>query len=85
MLKIDYILLARHFRAETSEPENRQIDIWRTENLTNTLIYKRLQIIGDKEINPIPEIIGKEETIVWKKIITKILAEEKSSVHGKCE
>ncbi len=76
MLKIDYILLARHFRVETSEEENRQINVWRDECITNTLTYKRLQIISEKEINPVPEIISKEETIVWKKIITKILKEE---------
>ena len=80
MLKIDYILLARHFRADTSEEENRQINIWRDESITNTLTYKRLQKVGKKEINPIPEFISKEETIVWKKIITKILAEEETSV-----
>ncbi|MDZ7899389.1 MAG: hypothetical protein U5N85_15360 [Arcicella sp.] len=76
MLKIDYILLARHFREETSEQENYQINIWRDESITNTLTYKRLQRVGEKEINPIIEVISKEETIVWKKIITKILAEE---------
>jgi hypothetical protein len=78
MLKIDYILLARHFRAETSETENCQINTWRNESITNTLTYKRLQRVGEKEINPVPEIISKEETIVWKKIITKILAEEEA-------
>jgi hypothetical protein len=82
MLKIDYILLARHFRAETSEDENRQITIWRDESITNTLTYKRLQRVGEKEINSIPAVISKEETIAWKKIITKILAEEDSSVNG---
>ena len=76
MLRIDYILLARHFRAETSEAENRQINVWLHEGITNTLTYERLQRIGEKEINPVPEVISKEETIVWKKIITKILAEE---------
>lgn len=75
MLKIDYILLARHFRTETSEGENQQINIWRDESITNILIYKRLQRISEKEINPVPEIMSKEETIVWKKIITKILGE----------
>lgn len=75
MLKIDYILLARHFRTETSERENQQINIWRDESITNALIYKRLQRISEKEINPVPEIMSKEETIVWKKIITKILGE----------
>jgi hypothetical protein len=76
MVKIDYILLARHFREETSEEENRHINIWRDESITNTLTYKRLQKISEKEINPEPLVISKEETIVWKKIITKILAEE---------
>ena len=76
MLKIDYILLARHFREQTSEAENRQIDVWRDESVTNTLTYKRLQRVGKEEISPLPQIISKEETIIWKKIITKILAEE---------
>ena len=76
MLKIDYILLARHFRGQTLEIENQRIKIWRDESITNTLTYKRLQRIGEKEINPITEVISKEETIMWKKIITKILAEE---------
>ena len=76
MLKIDYILLARHFRGQTLEMENQRINIWRDESVTNTLTYERLQRIGEKEINPIMEVISKEETIIWKKIITKILAEE---------
>lgn len=76
MLKIDYILLARHFRAKTSEEENRKINIWRDESINNNLTYKRLQRLGEKEINPVPEVTSKEETIVWKKIITMILAEE---------
>ena len=58
------------------EIENQRIKIWRDESITNTLTYKRLQRIGEKEINPITEVISKEETIMWKKIITKILAEE---------
>ena len=76
MLKIDYILLARHFRGQTLEMENQRINIWRDESVTNTLTYERLQRISEKEINPIMEVISKEETIIWKKIITKILAEE---------
>ncbi len=76
MLKIDYILLARHFRTETSEEENLQIEVWRDESIINTLTYKRLQRVGEEEINPTPEVISKEETFAWKKIITKILAEE---------
>ena len=76
MLKIDYILLARHFRAETCEEENRQIVVWREENIANILTYKRLQRVSEQEINPLPQIFSKEETIIWKKIITKILAEE---------
>ena len=82
MLKINYILLARHFREETSEEENRKINIWRDENITNTLTYKRLQRISESEINSVPRFISKEETTVWKKIITKIL-EEEEPVH--CE
>ena len=78
MLKIDYILLARHFREETSEEENRQIDVWRDESITNILTYKRLKKVGEKEMSSTPEVISKEETIVWKKIITKILAEEET-------
>lgn len=76
MLKIDYISLARHFQSETSEAENRQIDTWRDESITNTLTYNRLQKISEAEINPVPQIVSKEEIMIWKKIVTKILAEE---------
>ena len=81
MLKIDYILLARHFREETCEQENRQINLWRDESITNALTYKRLRKISESEISPLSQTISKEETIIWKKIITKILAEEDFSVH----
>ena len=76
MLKIDYILLARHFQSGTSSAENRQINTWRDKSITNTLIYKRLQKISEAEINPVPQIVSKEEIMIWKKIVTKILAEE---------
>jgi hypothetical protein len=76
MLKIDYILLARHFREETSEVENTKIISWREESIINSLTYKRLQCVSTTERVPIEQQkITKEETKVWKKIITKILEE----------
>jgi hypothetical protein len=83
MLKIDYILLARHFREETSEEENMRIHSWRDESIINSLTYKRLESVSTTERLPIEQQkITNEETKVWKKIITKILAEEETSVHG---
>lgn len=80
MLKIDYILLARHFRGETSEEDNITIDLWRNESVMNGLTYKRLESVSKSENSTEEKIISKEETIVWKKIITKILAEEDSPI-----
>jgi hypothetical protein len=83
MLKIDYILLARHFREETLEEENVTIIAWENESTINRLTYNRLKNICYKERLPIEEQkITKEETKAWKKIITKILEEEDLSVHG---
>jgi hypothetical protein len=77
MLKIDYILLARHFREETLEEENVTIIAWQNENVINTLTYNRLKNLCCQERVPIEEQqITKEETKAWKKIITKILEEE---------
>lgn len=77
MLKIDYILLARHFREETLEEENLSIIAWQNENIFNSLTYNRLKNVCCREQVPIDEqIITEEETKAWKKIITKILAEE---------
>jgi hypothetical protein len=82
MLKIDYILLARHFREETLEEENQMIMTWRNESVINSLTYNRLKNICHQEKIPIEEQkITKAETKVWKKIITKILS-EKEAVHG---
>ena len=83
MLKIDYILLARHFREETSEDENTKIISWREESIINCLTYNRLKSVDTTERLPIEQQkITKEETKVWKKIITKILEEEDLSVNG---
>lgn len=77
MLKIDYILLARHFREETLEEENVSIITWQNESVINNLTYKRLKNVCHQERVPIEEQkITKEETKAWKKIITKILEEE---------
>ena len=74
MLKIDYILLVRHFREETLEEENVMIIAWQNENVINSLTYNRLKNVCFKERMPIEEQkITKEETKAWKKIITKIL------------
>ena len=74
MLKIDYILLAKHFRGETSEGENTTIDLWRNASIINSLTYKRLQNVS-KSGHLIEKKISKEEALIWKKIITKILEE----------
>ena len=77
MLKIDYILLARHFREETLEEDNITIMAWKNECITNHLTYHRLKNICQSEQMPVEEQkITKAETKVWKKIINKILAEE---------
>ena len=77
MLKIDYILLARHFREETLNEENATIIAWQNENVINTLTYNRLKNVCCQEQVLIEEQkITKEETKAWKKIITKILEEE---------
>ncbi len=83
MLKIDYILLARHFREETLEEENVTITAWQNESVINSLTYNRLKNVCCQERVPIEEKqITQEETKAWKKIITKILAEEDLSVNG---
>ena len=77
MLKIDYILLARHFREETLEEENLTILAWQNESIINKLTYNRLKKIYQSDRVPIDEQkITKEEMIAWKKIITKILEEK---------
>ena len=77
MLKIDYILLVRHFREETLEEENVAIVAWRNANMLNSLTYNRLKNVCCRERVPIEErIITKEETKAWKKIITKVLEEK---------
>jgi hypothetical protein len=79
MLKVNYILLARHFREETLEEENVTIIAWQNESVINTLTYNRLKNICNQERVPIEEQqITKEETKAWKKIITKILEEEEA-------
>jgi hypothetical protein len=77
MLKIDYILLVKHFREETLEEENLTILAWQNESITNKLTYKRLRKIYQKDCVPSDnQKIGKEETKEWKNIITKILEEK---------
>ena len=77
MLKIDYILLARHFREETLEEENVSIIAWQNESILNSLTYNRLRNVCCREQVPIDEqIITEEETMVWKKIVSRILQEE---------
>jgi hypothetical protein len=82
MVKIDYILLAKHFRGETSEMENNNIVFWRDESLVNASTYDRLKKVNNQEVATEERVITKEEKIIWKKIITKILAEEDSSVNS---
>ncbi len=77
MLKIDYILLARHFKEETLEEENLKILAWKNESIINKLTYNRLKKICQSNCVPVDEQkITKEEMKVWKNIITKILEEQ---------
>ena len=76
MLKIDYILLVRHFREQTSGDEECKITSWRNENTINSLTYNRLYtVFKTEQVSLEEQKITKEETVVWKKIITKILEE----------
>ena len=76
MLKVDYILLARHFREETLEEENVLIIAWQNENIINFLTYNRLKNVCYREQIPVDEQkTTKEESKAWKKIIAKILTE----------
>lgn len=76
MLKIDYILLARHFREETLEEENTTILAWQNESVVNKLTYNRLKKIYQlDQISVDEQKITKEEMKAWKKIITKIFEE----------
>ena len=76
MLKIDYILLAKHFREETSERENLTIVAWQNESIINELTYHRLKKNCQLDRILVEEQkITREETKAWKKIITKILEE----------
>ena len=78
MLKIDYILLVKHFRAQTSDEEETKIISWRNENIINNLTFNRLYNIFKTEQTSLEEQkISKEEIIAWKKIISKILKEDK--------
>ena len=77
MLKIDYILLARHFREQTSEEEKSKIVFWQNENTINSLTYNRLyNVFKTEQTLREEQKISKEETIVWKKIIIKILEDK---------
>ena len=77
MLKIDYILLVKHFRDKTSEEEKNKIISWRNENLINNLTYNRLYtVFKTEQVSREEQKITKEETIAWKNIIIKILKEQ---------
>ncbi|MCU0468791.1 MAG: hypothetical protein MUF58_09330 [Arcicella sp.] len=62
--------------------ENNNIVVWRNESLVNTLTYDRLKKVNNQETATEEKVITKEEKIIWKKIITKILSEEDSSVNS---
>ena len=77
MLKVDYIILVRHFRGETLEKENASIVAWQNESIINSLTYDRLKNVCYQEQIPVDEQkITKEESKAWEKIITKILTEK---------
>ena len=79
MLKIDYILLIRHFRRETLDDENIAIITWQSESVINSLTYKRLKNVYSQESLPIAEKkVSNEEAKIWKKIIHQIMEEEKN-------
>ena len=77
MLKIDYILLVKHFRDKTSEEEEYKITSWRNENTINSLTYNRLYtVFKTEQVSLEEQKITKEETLVWKNVINKILKEK---------
>lgn len=70
MVKVDYILLSRHFRGETTEEENAMILLWIEQNIVNTLTYQRQKkaflLTNDADI---------KEIQLWKEIMGKIVEE----------
>ncbi|WP_221432435.1 hypothetical protein [Arcicella rosea] len=75
MKKIDYILLSRHFRGETSEPENQQICCWKESCSINRRTYERLSRLCSEERKVDENQDNLEEVERWSSILSKILAE----------
>ncbi len=66
MKDVDYILLLKHFRGETTDDENAMIVVWKEQNVVNSLTYKRQFHLFQHT----------EETKIWKNILSKITKED---------
>lgn len=75
MIKFDYVLLARHFRGDTSDDEDRLIASWENGTFINGATYQRLFKLHSTDNQPIT-ILKREETIAWKKILTKLFEDD---------
>lgn len=75
MFKFDYVLLTRHFRGTTSDDEDREIASWEGGAFLRGATYQRLlklQSNNDESLT----ILKREETKIWKKILTKLFEDE---------
>ncbi len=75
MFKFDYVLLARHFRGDTSDDEEREIASWEGGTFIHGPTYQRLLNLHRTNDQPLT-ILKREETNVWKKIVTKLFEDE---------
>lgn len=75
MFKIDYVLLTRHFRGDTSDDEDREIASWEGGAFMGGATYQRLLKLQSNN-NESLTILKREETKIWKKILTKLFDDE---------
>lgn len=75
MLKVDYILLSRHFSGQTSEVEEHNINHWKGEHIVHQLTYQRLYKVWLKEQGDTEKVLPKEVLKAWKKIMMKVMEE----------
>ncbi len=75
MRKINYSLLLRHFRKETNETENHQIDCWKDACVFNQKTYERFLKLYQEENPEAIKRYNNEELLCWSNIISKIFAE----------
>ncbi|MFY7827787.1 MAG: hypothetical protein ACOVQ4_11720 [Flectobacillus sp.] len=84
MLKVKYILLVNHFEGRTSEDEEKEIELWRNENIVNNLTYQRLRRVWEENATSTTLEVSKsqKEEKVWKNIIDKIISEDEPAKLG---